>query len=403
MKSISQWSLTDRGSIRNAWVLWLLAVMIVMVVVAVDPDRRTVTSNYRAAAVAWFNSEAMYEGLDDIHGYLYLPQAALIYAPVVALPKSLGEPLGRALMASFFLFGLFQLCRLEDRQGGDGRMFLIVTLACLPLAIGNVRNGQYNLLLAGSWMLAAVALGRGQWWRCALWLVLSVAIKPTGVVMMLLVGAVWWRTMAWRLAICFAGMLAMPFVLQRPGYVVEQYELFFQKARTAGAPTIPEWYDLNGIIRNGLGIELPAKVLTAIRGLAALATLGGVWLVSRRFDARWAGLWTLIAAVMFLMLFNPRTEGPTFLMLMPILGLAIGWAWYGDWPGGWQAAVGLIVAALAINFSFDLFKGLDVVTGGLMQIEPKQYWFRPVIVSMFGLYLLDVMMKTSRQSSRIRT
>lgn len=401
MNPISQWSLTDRGSIRNAWVLWVLAVMIVMMVVAFDPDDRTVTPNYRDAAVAWFHGEAMYQGLDDIHGFLYLPQAALIYAPVVPLAKSLGEPLGRALMTWFFVFGLFQLCRLEDREGGDGRMFLIVTLACLPLAVGNIRNGQYNLLMGGAWMLAAATLGRGQWWRCALWLTLGVAIKPIGIVMLLLVGVVWWRSMAWRLAVCLAGMLLLPFVLQRPGYVAEQYGLFFRKLQTAGSPTIPEWYDINGIIRNGLGITLPAKVLTGIRGVAAVATLGVVWLVSWRFDLRWAGVWTLIAAVMYLMLFNPRTEGPTFLMLMPVLGLAIGWAWYGDWPGGWKAAACLIVAAVAINFSFDLFNGLGALTGEMMRVEPKQYWFRPVIVAGLGCYLFFVMLKTSRQSSRI--
>lgn len=414
MKAVDNWSITDAGSTRNAWVLWWLFTLMIMVIVAWAPESRSVTPNYREAAHAWFAGEAMYHDLDNIHGYLYLPQAALLYAPLLLLPLALGEALGRLIMMGLFAMGAFRLAQCEDRaesgKTSHGALFAILTLASLPLAIANGRNGQFNLVMAGVWMLGAAALGGRRWWWAAFWIGLSVMIKPTGLVLALLVAAVWWRTMLWRLAIVVAAMLAAPFLLQRPSYVLEQYHLFFLKLTTASAPPLPEWYDINGILENGLGLQLPSVVLTAIRGLAALGTLAMAWLATRRFALPAASLLVFVLAVVYIMLFNPRTEGPTYLLLMPAMGLFIGWAFFPNraqkamgkftgWPTGISIGIALIAAVVLINFSYNLFNLLDLAmqlfvapSSDERLIEPKQYWLRPLLALVFAGYVIWLVM-----------
>ena len=386
MNPVHQWSLTDRGSVRNAWVLWAIVTVVVMIVVAAAPDTRSVTSNYRDAIVAWWQGRDLYHALDNIHGFLYLPQAAFFYAPFALLPERLGEPLARLMLMGLFAWGMWEMCRIEHREG-YGRLFPILTLASLPLVVANARNGQFNLAMGGAFMLATASLAREQWWRVTLWLVVAVAMKPVALVMLLLAGCVWWRPLSWRLAVGMAVMLALPFALHRPDYVLRQYHLFFDKLATAGAPVIPEWYDINGVLANGLGLRVPPAVLTLIRAAAAVGTLGLTWLAARRFSLAGAALLLFTLTVTYLMLFNPRTEGPTYVLFMPAMGLFIGWRLCGGTavPLAKQAkklpAIGivLILGAIAINFAYDLFN--------LIGLEPKQYWFRPLLVLAFAGYV----------------
>ena len=402
MTPMSQWSLTDRGSTRNAWIAWAMFILIIMTIVAVSPDTRTVTPNYREAVNFWFAGQDIYGDVDHIHGFLYLPQGALVYGPIVPLPKVVGEPLGRLILVGFFIFGMWQLCRLEDGEK-HGRLFAVLSLVSLPLVLANARNGQFNLAMGGAFMLAAASLGRGHWWRCTVWLVLAVAFKPIAVVMLLLVGVVWWRAMAWRLAVGMIVMLFMPFALQWPDFVLRQYALFFDKLATAGAPPMAEWYDINGIIENGLGLDLPKTVLTLIRAVAAVGTLALVWWGMRRFDRATAAMLCFVWAMIYLMLFNPRTEGPSYVLLMPAAGLVLGFVMVRNWPGSLPVIVAIALAAMVWNLSFQIFAGLDTLAGwmGGGAIDPKQYWARPLLVVLFAGYIKLAMWRTREMAESV--
>ena len=83
---------TGPQGVRNAWIIWACVFIIIVSIVAISPDRRTVGPVYGGASSKWFAGEDIYGG--SIHGYLYLPQACILFAPFAEFPFTVGEVLG---------------------------------------------------------------------------------------------------------------------------------------------------------------------------------------------------------------------------------------------------------------------------------------------------------------------
>ena len=74
--------------------LWVLPLVGVSVMVALDPAKRSVTPVFHLAAERWWAGGELYA---DVRGYHYLPQFALLFAPFHALPVPVGDILWRAI------------------------------------------------------------------------------------------------------------------------------------------------------------------------------------------------------------------------------------------------------------------------------------------------------------------
>ena len=85
--------LGDRRAVRNAWLAYAMALVGVAAVVA-SGSKRSVVPAYRLAAQHWFAGENIYSG--DGHGFIYLPQAAVLFGPFAVLPPVLGGILWRS-------------------------------------------------------------------------------------------------------------------------------------------------------------------------------------------------------------------------------------------------------------------------------------------------------------------
>src|SRR3989304_8373190 len=104
--------------------------------------------------------------------------------------------------------------------------------------------------------------------------------------------------------------------------------------------SMERYSDLSGIAQS-LGIETPYAVQAAIRGLAAMLTLGLCRLGVRLWGNVRGEVLLLAMASCYLMLFNPRTENTSYVLLGPSLAVfaawaflvdrrsAIGWGWWG--------------------------------------------------------------------------
>ena len=125
--------------------LWLLPLAVVGVMVARDPERRSVTPVFHLASERWWAHSDLYA---DPRGYHYLPQFALLFAPFHALPKPFGDLLWRGLSVGLVLWGLAAFLRRTD-PGEPGRRFLVACALALAPCLGAVRNGQTNLAFAG--------------------------------------------------------------------------------------------------------------------------------------------------------------------------------------------------------------------------------------------------------------
>lgn len=304
---------------RAALAAWLIYGLVLGIVVAVDPDRRTVTPNYRQAAEKWWPAqEDIYTGKKK--GFLYLPQSAILYTPIAALPKRVGEPLWRWIGLGVLAWGLWRAGRTFGPSSlpPTGR-FALLTALTIPASLASAGNGQMNILLGALFLHTAVELAEKSWLRSSATLVLAFALKPLAAVYLLLTGALLPKV-RWWLAGALLLLFLLPFLHPAPDYVLRQFQLAAQVLRSSSQPDFHDFCDLAGMFRT-FGLPLPDALWFAIRALAAFITLGLGWLALRRRPWPEAQLLIYTLAVTYLVLFNPRTEANTYILLAPAIAL----------------------------------------------------------------------------------
>src|SRR5262249_19778977 len=100
-----------------------------------------------------------------------------------------------------------------------GALFLLV----LPLAIGNLNNGQSNVLVIGLIVTALAAVTDGRWHLASACVAAACLFKVFPIAVGLLLALLYPRRFAGRLVVALVLGAALPFLLQRPEYVAEQY------------------------------------------------------------------------------------------------------------------------------------------------------------------------------------
>lgn len=330
---------------RAGWLCWLslaVAITITVEMSILTGQERSVTPAYRSAVMNWFSSQPLYNMRG--HGFLYLPQAALVFAPWAILPHTACELVWRWSIIGVLAASVVQLTRMLK---GDGRWFFAISASSAVLAWGCARNGQSTTMITGLMILAAVDLSESRWWRAAILLSVAFAFKPLALVMILL-AAVIYPQMSWRLAIGVCFVAVAPFLTQRPDYVIAQYQGFVQNLKvTFDIGDSENWAQLFSMLQVA-GLPIPAPVRTILRAVAAVATLAICWKGSRHLSPQRTAFYLFSMAACYLMLFNSRTEGNTYTMVGPVYGALLAEALYrlrDKTTAGWMiAAVALSVA-----------------------------------------------------------
>jgi alpha-1,2-mannosyltransferase len=375
--------------------MWALFAAGIAAITLLKNDPRSVTHEYGRAAGLWWQGQPIYT--DGAHGFLYLPQAAMAFTPFTWLPNAPREIVWRCAGLALLVFGVRRLSGLLFMAFKDAA-FLIATPLVIVSALGSAANGQTNIHLAGLFALCFADLIDKRWSRVAIWLMLALACKPTAVVMVLLVGAVYIRPMWWRLGVAIAVFALLPFAHPNPAYVGGQYQDCLAKLAAASQPG-DSFQDFRGLLiefglvhvervaatsrHAGSIVQTPPEaVLTVVRVVAALLTLALVVIASRRFRdvGRAVILYTLGA--IYLTLFNPRTEGLGYILLgVP----AAMWAVRELHHRRWAAAVFFIFFALSTQLSTQI------------AMNHKNYWVRPLGAAVFAAL---VMVEIARSRSR---
>lgn len=391
-RDLNDWLCGTRARWIAFWI-WLGTLIVISVAVwrtaaTPDPkDDRTVTTNYRIAAEHFWSSQPMYS--EGQHGWLYPPQGAVVYSPFALIPSvPLGEVLWRIVITALYAWALWKLSSLNARliRGRDvlaqpsttattGGIFLLLTAGSIALAAGCMRNGQMNLPLGAMFILAGVAIAEKKWWPAALWMGLSVAAKPIAVPVVMVMGAIVPRLWS-RLAIVMLGVLALPYINPDWGYVTQQYQAAIAKMREAGEPGAGVFSELNGMLRMlpllGSGDRsapdpIGPGAMTLIRAGAGLVTLVlsalALWRISSRDLAL---LLILTLCICYLMLFNPRTEGNSYVMLAPLIAAWVATLWISRRGIALIGIAALILLASAHEFHKD---------------KLKTVWVRPLIAA----------------------
>lgn len=345
--------------------------------------RASVFQMYRDAAQRWIAGQPLFNGTGG--GAIYLPQAYLLFVPFTFLPFQWGGALWRVLNIGLFAVGVWQFARLAGRDSSR-QLFSLVSLPVVLLSWSAARYGQMTMAMGGVMLLAVVALADRRWWWATLWLILGVALKPLALVLALLAAVLYPRT-SWRLLVGVIVLFAVPFLAQRPSWVLEQYGLCLQELRAA--MDVGEQFEFAHFfwLLRTFGLELAPLTETVVRLVAAVLTLGlGAWACKHCRRAE-AGVLLFTLATSYLMLFNPRTENNTYCLLAPAVAVFLSRAvlekrrllvgFYAGW----------IVVFLA---RYPLGK---LVTGG------PNVWLRPLLCLIFLIVALYTVWRDWQRTS----
>jgi multisubunit Na+/H+ antiporter MnhG subunit len=370
-----------RGS---GWIVWLLIFLVICGDVARRPFKHTTTPTYRLASTQWWAGQDPYT-YHNHDGFLYFPQAAILFTPFTWGPLLLGEIVWRLLC--FGLFG-YALIRLQDfflrsRAPALGKTFLILSLLAVPSAMASLRNAQFDLPLAALFILGAAEIASERWSRAATWLCLALALKPLAVVPLLLFGALYGKLIP-RLLVGAAIVVLVPFLNPNPAFVAHEYVRCAQTLVWATGADEPRYSDLGALLGHA-GFHPTMEMKTIARLFFAPVFLGAGWIAVRRLaraDAAWS-IGALSAA--YLMLFNPRTETCSYVFLGPfVASLAIAYARSLDRR---RLAVPLGIASLGL--ASDAIPYIHGLT---------DQWLKPLLALLFLPVLADFILRSQRNA-----
>jgi len=385
-KSLWKWlaALPDLHAFRAALAIWALVGVIVFTIVAIDPMGRSATKEYQNASTRWWQEKNIYKGKNN---YLYLPQWAMLYTPFNVLPRPVGEPLWRLVGLGTLAFALWSGARhLAPKKAGA--IFLVASALILPCSLASARNGQVNMPLAGLYLLVAIALARERWHLTAILLAVTLALKPISIVPILLCGALYPRLIL-PLILWLAVMFGAAWLHPDPQFVTGQYRAFFDKLiNSAANPGGHTWSDYAGMLKS-FGLTLPDRINFLIRTVFAALTLGLCFLALRTSDALRRALTIMLFAVIYLMLFNPRTETNSY--VIPGIFIAL--------LAAWEGLIRKNFAATAIWVLFAFALGNENY-GGYIYYSTN-LWLKPLATLALGIWLAARVIRLSRGESAV--
>lgn len=313
-----QYSLAARlGVILSVGMVIAIAVMVI-----IDPTKRSVSVGYMASAIRFLAGEPLYDP-EASAGFLYLPTFAAAYAPLTVFGLTVGDLIWRAINLALLAFAMLRVARRIAARRDKLEIFGLALLIGLIGAAGALRNGQSTTLLTAATLLAFDAAYDRALLKAALWASVAVIAKPLGIVVWLLIGGTRPAALPW-LIVCLAAALVLPYAIGEPAYVTELYEEFIDVLRHISPEMQPgaSWSDFVAIL-TVLDIPISHAAAYGVRAVAAVLTLAAVLWLTRHQDYLTAAVLPAAAACSYMLLFNPRAEPNTYiLMAVPFALLA---------------------------------------------------------------------------------
>lgn len=363
---------------RIAVILWIIFLITVCSIIAFTVGIHTNTPFYMLGTLRWIHGVNLYTHTGQ--GFIYLPQAAIFFIPFNYLAVHsflLAEIFWRILTISFYVYGLYRFTNLIGKNANVA--FLICTIVSIFVSFSVFRNGQFSAIIMTFMMLSLVSIAKEKWWQATILLVLGLAIKPTMIVLLLLVWVLYPR-LWWRIPLGLLGIFLVPFLLQNPHYVLQQYlnsiTMLNEVANVGSVET--NWAQIFGLLAE-VKIILARNLQDIIRLIFAIITLIGCFWIKQKFSKEKTVIFIYTLAIIYLMLFNPRTENTDYGMLAPALGIFLSQAYISR--RRFQMVV-LVILTIGISGCY-YFSHLITPDAG--------YWFAPLTTILFtGIIFYDL-------------
>ena len=349
----------DEKRRRTAWVivitLWAALIVGVLIRSLLKPGSGTVFPIFHTAGGRWLHGENLYSGGTD---YLYSPLVAALFSPFALLPYWLANIVWRLGVIATYLAAVRKWLR-DGTARIPARNHALVFLILLPLSVGSINNAQPNTLVIALVMTALVAARSARWVVAALCIGVIAYMKIYPLAAGLLLAVIFPRQFSWRLLVVLLAFGALSFVLQKPGYVAEQYQNWVATRRVDD-----RHYDIMNRSRDlwtllaACGIELNLRLyfVVQILGGGVIAVLCFIGRVKKWGNDR---LLTLIFTLVccWMLLLGPLTESSTYILLAPAISLAAVEAFSRPFPHWMRALVATALTILSGGAAFIAFAG----------------------------------------------
>jgi hypothetical protein len=308
------------------WVLaaWALVFAITSVRVLVSkPRTHSDYLTFANTARNWTAGKGIYRQVGD-DGYYddfrYSPAVAVALVPFSVLPDKVGNVLWRLVNLAAFLAALAWWGRkVAISEAGPASLALLFLLV-LPLSIGNINNGQSNPLVLGLMLAAVAGVTEQRWNLVSVFLALAVLFKIYPIAIALLLIAIYPRQLTARFALALAVGLVLPFLFQRPAYVLDQYQIwghYLVNEDRQMMPLAATYRDVRLLFRS-LSMPLDAKVYLMIQlataaGAAVICLAGNLCHWS---ETRLLALLTGLSCC-WMTVFGVATESCTYMLVAP--------------------------------------------------------------------------------------
>jgi hypothetical protein len=284
---------------------------------------------YADAARHWAAGTDLYLAREGLDVFRYGPLVAALLAPLAALPDALGSALLRLLNAAVYLSGLAWWMRaaLPHRlsSGQRAALFLLV----VPLSVSSVVDVQTNALTIGLLLLTVAAAAEDRWNLASICVALACIIKAYPIALALLLAAAFPRRFAGRLLLALTACLGLPFLLQRPEYVLQQYQGWIHWGLNSryGADMNTTFRDLRLLCAVWF-TPLSNSSYLVVQLLTA-AVIAVLCVLERRAPLSRRRLLTTLLGLSccWMMLLGPATESTTYILLAPTLAWVVLEAW----------------------------------------------------------------------------
>jgi Glycosyltransferase family 87 len=348
--------------------LWAAVLLGISIRIGLSSHSHDVFGTYADAGHRWTASQPLYT---YTRGFVYSPLVAAFFAPFSWLPIALGSVLWRLSNAAIFLAAVFWWLQAQITDHLPKSSYWLVLLLILPLSLGNFNNGQVNPMIIGLLMIALLAAHEKRWTLSALAVGFSTYLKIYPLSVGLLLVLLYPRQLGWRLALALILMGAVSFVLQRPAYVLEQYQRWFSTRaaddRRMNMDIAPR--DFAMILRL-LHINLSAHAVLVLQilagaGAAVLCVVGRL----RKWSERRLLVCVLTAGTCWMLLFGPTTEDATYAMIAPAVAFGVVEAFNRESPSWMRGLVCGSFALLLLGLILNAFFGLKK-TPLTMSVQP---------------------------------
>lgn len=308
--------------------IWISLLVATLCRAWIWPHVHSVYPVFSAAGHRWLLGQDLYRQIPDgLSGpFRYSPLAACLFAFFSILPERLGDIFWRMLNAGVYLGSLAWWAKSVLPFRLTRNAFAAYFFLVLPLSLGSLNNAQSNPLVVGL-ILAGLASVKAQWWMLgALLLAMACFFKLYVVVVGLLLAALFAKKFAFRFSLALTLGFILPFLLQEPSYVWNQYFDWIHFLRVDDRSSFPldiAYRDLRLIYRQWLTPLSPEsfRMMGCVVGVGvAVLCAAGKW---KGWSQR--RLLTILysLSVCWITLLGPATESATYIFAAPVMAWAL--------------------------------------------------------------------------------